>query len=244
MSRRPPPDPDLAGLTPGQAEIFVPDQPPVPDEWITARDQLEDGPADARLRIVYAAWCAHDPDPRNPCKRDPVADPHEDLAYIGKTKRGVFTRWPEHLVGTRPDGKPNNSAIYRHRRELTGLSIVASGFRTDEALDAAEDDAIKTLWPRWNVTQTDPRNPYAPASRSTRKPDRLAPLIGWAQTGWALAWVLQTAAAFTLLMWAHAVWWLYLVEAVAVVYLSSRAQARTKTKKAARRIRQARKNRR
>lgn len=182
---------------------------------IEARDDLslERRPAGPFVGRVYLAWMAHDPD--GGCDRDPVTDPHEDLAYVGRTCRPLATRWAEHLAPGRIDGttgerKANNSAVYRHRAQLTGWSADPRIYHSADELDAAELRAIKALWPAWNIQEQDRRNPHSRASRSYRRPDRLAPLIGLASVLWGLFWAVVTAGLLWA-AWSAAAAWYWIV---------------------------------
>jgi hypothetical protein len=169
------------------------------------------------------------------CDRDPVTDPHEDLAYVGKTIRDLAVRWLEHLApGKIKDGErvKNNSAVYRNRRKITGVSADPRVYDTPEALAAAEARAIKALWPAWNIQEQDRRNPHTRATRSFRKPDRLAPLIGLASVLWGLLWIATTTTLLAVAWWTQAAWYwipplpflaLYLVNGTAFRHASRMA---------------------
>lgn len=152
---------------------------------------------------VYYAWMAHEDG--GGCARDPITDPHEDLAYVGKTRRALAVRWAEHLLPERTDDEGrlvrNNSAVYRNRAKLTGWSADPRPYASADELAAAELRAIKALWPAWNIQDQDRRNPHTRATRRFRRPDRLAPLIGLASALWALVAALVTAVATTI-VWA------------------------------------------
>lgn len=194
-----------AGVNHALREIYIGSAAKEREPVIVERDTLSARElATARAQgfrgRVYLWWMEHDPD--GGCDRDPVADPHEDLAYVGKTLRELFLRWGEHLAPGKIDGetgerKPNNSAVYRHRKLITGVSVDPRIYETPEALAEAETRAIKTLWPAWNIQEQDRRNPHSRASRSYRRPDRLAPLIGLASVLWGLLW----AAITTGMLW-------------------------------------------
>jgi hypothetical protein len=177
---------------------------------ITDRDDLtvERRPPGAYVGKVYFTWMEHDPD--GGCDRNPVTDPHEDLAYVGKTCRPLWMRWAEHQVAKiTKDGvtKPNNSAVFRHRHRVTGWSSDPRTYDTPEKLAAAELRAIKTLWPAWNIQEQDRRNPHTRASRSYRRPDRLAPLIGLASVLWGIFWAVVTGGLLWVAWTALAPWW-------------------------------------
>jgi hypothetical protein len=175
---------------------------------IVAMDEIERAPSGPFRGRVYFAWMEHDPD--GGCDRNPITDPHEDLAYVGKTVRGLAVRWAEHLVSKlNRDGeiKPNNSAVYRHRVHLTGWSADPRVYTTPEALAVAERRAIKALWPAWNIQEQDRRNPHSRASRSYRRPDRLAPLIGLASVMWGLFWAAMTTGLLYVAWAATAAWY-------------------------------------
>lgn len=149
---------------------------------------------------VYLVWMAHSDG--GGCSRDPVKDPHEDLAYVGKTVRDLTLRWLEHLAPGKIDGstgerRKNNSAVYRNRARVTGFSADPRVYDSPEALALAEGRAIKSLWPAWNIQEQDRRNPHTRATRAYRRPDRLAPLIGLASVLWGLLWAIVTGG----LMW-------------------------------------------
>lgn len=196
---------------------------------IIDRDDLgvERRPAGPYVGKVYFAWMAHDPE--GGCDRDPVADPHEDLAYVGKTCRPLATRWAEHLVARiNRDGevKANNSAVYRHRRQLTGWSSDPRVYATPEELAAAELRAIKALWPAWNIQEQDRRNPHSRASRTYRRPDRLAPLIGAASVLWGLFWAGVTGGLLWTAWVATAPWWGVLLCPFVGLYIVNGTMAR------------------
>lgn len=204
-----------AAVAHGLREIYVAPAARERVPHIESRDEIETverRPAGPFVGRIYFAWMQHDSD--GGCDRDPVADPHEDLAYVGKTCRPVAARWAEHLVSKiNRDGEVtrNNSAIYRHRHKLTGLSEDPRGeqghYNTPEKLAAAEARAIKALWPAWNIQEQDRRNPHSRASRSYRRPDRLAPLIGLASVLWGLFWAVITGGLLYLAWEAVAAWY-------------------------------------
>lgn len=209
------------------AELFVPPRVEGLTPTIVETDELERREPGSRFEgRVYLVWMEHDPD--GACTRDPVTDPHEDLGYVGKTIRNVAVRWREHLSPTKPGegGKKNNSAVYRHRHRVTGFSVDPRVYRTPEALAAAERRAIRTLWPAWNIQEQDRRNPASRASRSYRKADRLAPLIGAAAVLWGLYFAAVCAGLLYVAWTAGAPWWGVVACPVIATYLTSQAFGR------------------
>lgn len=216
-------------------EIYVGSAAKASEPTIIERDSVETprgGPFRGR---VYLWWMAHSDD--GGCDRDPVADPHEDLAYVGKTIRDLFMRWAEHLAPgkIKADGErvKNNSAVFRNRHRITGVSVDPRVYDTPDALAAAEVRAIKTLWPAWNIQEQDRRNPHTRATRDFRKPDRLAPLIGTASVLWGLMWAAVTGGLLWVAWTTQAAWYwipampflaLYLVNGTAFRHASSIAR--------------------
>lgn len=226
-------------------EIYVGNAARASEPTIVERDEVErstGGPFRGRL---YFWWMPHSDD--GGCSRDPVTDPHEDLAYVGKTIRDLAVRWLEHLAPGKISGGervPNNSAVYRHRRLITGVSADPRVYETPEALAAAEVRAIKALWPAWNIQEQDRRNPHTRATRAYRRPDRLAPLIGLGAVLWGVLWIAATAVLLGVAWWAKAAWYwiplmpflaLYLVNGTAFRHASSIARHKERRGRAMRR---------
>jgi hypothetical protein len=188
------------------SEIFVAPRARAAEPTIVERDDAEVVRRDKTkpfIGTIYFVWMPHDPD--GGCDRDPTTDPHEDLAYVGKTSRPFYVRQREHLAAKKPGtDQPNNSAVFRNASRVPagriGWSTDPRTYDTPEKLAAAELRAIKTLWPAWNIQDQDRRNPASRASRSYRRPDRLAPLIGLASALWAIVWA--AAVAVQLIAWA------------------------------------------
>lgn len=210
-------------------ELFVAPAAKEREPTITTRDDLavERRPPGPYVGRVYFAWMEHDPD--GGCDRDPVTDPHEDLAYVGKTCRLLAARWAEHLApGKIVDGerKANNSAVFRHRAKLTGWSADPRTYDTPEKLAAAELRAIKALWPAWNIQEQDRRNPHTRATRSYRRPDRLAPLIGAASVLWGLFWAAVTTGLLWVAWTTAAPWWGILLCPFLALYITNGTMVR------------------
>lgn len=209
-----------AAVAHGLREIYVGPAAHNTAPTIVERDEIEPAEPGPYTGRVYLGWMAHSDE--GGCSRDPDSDPHEDLAYVGKTVRLLAVRWAEHLKSTRmKDGVqvPNNSAIYRHRRQLTGFSADPRVYDTPDALAAAEDRAIKALWPAWNIQEQDRRNPHTRATRAYRKPDRLAPLIGVASVLWGLMWAAVTAGLLWVAWDTRAAWYWIVACPLVALYL-------------------------
>jgi hypothetical protein len=199
-------------------------EPTIVERDDLSRELLRRDPRSAFRGRVYFWWMEHDDS--GGCDRNPVTDPHEDLAYVGKTLRDLFVRWGEHLAPGKIDGdtgerKANNSAVYRHRRQITGVSADPRIYDTPEALAGAEARAIKNLWPAWNIQEQDRRNPHSRASRSYRRPDRLAPLIGLASVLWGLVWALITCGLYYVILLGTSAWYWIIAAPLIGLYITN-----------------------